>query len=208
MLAATLLLLPATGLPPQGTAEGSVRPGAGRLPGYAAAAALAGLAAAAVWDRVAPPAEPLPVAAALPASSLARSVKWSDFGTALERAGAEGKPILVTFVTSWCPYCTKMRDVWRDGRVVERLADVLTVRVDAEDTRTIKGHSGAALAQRYEISGFPVQVLLDASGRPLGRADGYQSADQLLGWLDSTLGASARSMPGPGVGGVPLPRNR
>ncbi len=116
-------------------------------------------------------------------------VPWTDFGTALERARTENKPILATFVTDWCGYCRKMdQTTWRDASVIERLAEVLAVRIDAEDRQERNGYSGAALAERYGVQGFPTLVVLDASGRLVSRTSGYQSSGDLIDWLDQVLG--------------------
>jgi thiol:disulfide interchange protein len=128
-------------------------------------------------------------AGALPSSAIAKRVAWNGFGEGLLRARREGKPVLATFVTDWCPYCTKMaRKTWRTSSVASRLDAVVPVRVDAEEARASGGPSGSELAARYGVSGFPVQILLDGEGRVLARYDGYQTPRQLLGWLDDALG--------------------
>jgi thiol-disulfide isomerase/thioredoxin len=119
----------------------------------------------------------------------ASRVPWTDFGTALGRARAENKPILATFVTDWCGYCRKMdQTTWRDASVIERLANVLAVRIDAEDRQERNGYSGVALADRYGVQGFPTLVVLDATGRLVSRTSGYQTSGDLIEWLDQVLG--------------------
>jgi thiol:disulfide interchange protein DsbD len=125
---------------------------------------------------------------ALPASAMGKRVEWTDFDSGLARAQAEGKPVLATFVTDWCPYCTKMsRKTWRASSVASRLEDLVAVRVDAESTNAGGGPSGSQLAARYGIGGYPAQLLLDHQGRVIARFDGYQTADELLKWLDRAL---------------------
>ena len=90
--------------------------------------------------------------AARPTGGAARAtrVDWTDFGAALSRARTEDKPILVAFVTGWCGYCRKMdQTTWRDASVIDRLADVIAAKVDAEDPSQKNGYSGTALAERY-----------------------------------------------------------
>ncbi len=99
----------------------------------------------------------------------------------MARARAEGKPVLATFVTDWCPYCSKMgKQTWRAAEVAERMADFVPVRVDAEK-------SGAQVAARYGVGGYPAQFLLDADGSVISRFDGYQSPRELLSWIDGAL---------------------
>ena len=132
---------------------------------------------------------------ALPAAAIGKSIRWTDFDAGMERARGEGKPILATFVTDWCPYCSKMNSkTWRASAVAERLEELVPVRVDVEEKRGAGGTPGAALAARYAVYGYPVQLLLDPDGRVVSRFDGYQSPPQLLAWLDDALsGRTAES---------------
>jgi thiol:disulfide interchange protein len=180
--AATIVLLavPKTGrgTPPSGASRARL--------GIVEWGVVAGLAALAGAWWIAPETPAGAVAdpaRALPASAVLRRPAWTDFDEALDRARAEGRPVLVTFVTSWCQYCTKMREeTWRSASVLERLDDLVPVRLDAERE--------PELAARYEIQGFPVQLLLAPDGRVLSRADGYQTPRQLLDWIDRSLGAA------------------
>lgn len=197
---AVLIAVPATGraLSPSG--------GAGRLPfvarllAGAAVASCAGLAAAA-WLAPAEAVAVDPAArASLPAQAFARRPVWTDYGSALERARGEGAPLLLTFVTSWCPYCTKMeRTTWKAAPVLDRLRGVVAVRIDAEEGAGANGQSGAALAARHQVRGFPTLVLLSPEGRTLARADGYLSPAQFVEWFDGAMGRAAggRSQPIP-----------
>ena len=125
---------------------------------------------------------------ALPAAAIGKSIRWVDFDAGMERARGEGKPVLATFVTDWCPYCSKMNTkTWRASAVAERLEELVPVRVDAEERRGADGTSGVALAARYGVHGFPAQLLLDPEGCVLSRHDGYQSPAELLAWLDGAL---------------------
>ncbi|HKQ62624.1 MAG TPA: thioredoxin family protein, partial [Candidatus Polarisedimenticolaceae bacterium] len=139
--------------------------------------------------------EPSPAShapAPLPAAAVAKRVSWSDFGSGLERARAEGRPVLVTFVTSWCGYCKKMDQVtWRSAPVVDRLAELVPVRVDAEDERKVHGFIGAELAQRYGVSGFPATFVLGADGGVISRSDGFLTPAQLLQWIDRATAGQA-----------------
>ena len=43
-----------------------------------------------------------------------------------------------------------------------------------------------ALATRFKVVGYPTMIVLDSSGKELGRAVGYQSSKQLLTLLNAT----------------------
>ena len=125
---------------------------------------------------------------ALPASAIGKRVEWTDFGSGLARAQSEDKPVLVTFVTGWCPYCTKMsRKTWSASSVASRVEEFVMVKVDAEKAGRANGPSGPELAARYGVAGYPAQLLLDPEGRVIARFDGYQSPGELLDWIDRAL---------------------
>lgn len=194
VVAAVLLVVPATGDPRPGAA-GTGAGHAGRVgaAGWTAMISVLGLVVlGATADRGS--AGPAPGSGgALPAAAIGKRVQWHSLSEGLERARGEHKPVLATFVTNWCPYCSKMaRKTWRASSVVERLDDLVTVRVDVEDADASRGQD---LAARYGVYGYPVQLLLDPDGRTLARHDGYQTPRQLLAWLDESLGAAASADP-------------
>jgi len=197
LLVLGLLLVPATGDLRPARADGA--PARGIAFGRALASA-AGIGAvgfvASTWLAGGPTLSPGPASEGV-ASTVAKRgaaqptnrMPWTDFGVALDRARTENKPILATFVTGWCGYCRQMdQTTWRDARVVERLGDVLTVRVDAEDVKERNGYSGRSLAERYGVQGYPTLVVLDTGGRVVARTSGFLPSDDLLDWLDQVLG--------------------
>jgi thiol:disulfide interchange protein len=184
LLTTLLLVLPATGDPVRGGAP-PPRAGIGAL-GWSAVASFAGALVLAV--QIAPAPGAVPVSRELPAAAVGRQVRWHDFGEGVRLAAEQGKPVLATFITDWCPYCDRMgQEAWRSPAVLERMDEVVTVRVDAEEQQERNGYRGAELARRYEVRGYPVQLLLDAEGRVLARHDGYQEPGQLVAWLDRGL---------------------
>jgi len=123
--------------------------------------------------------------AALPASSRMQRIQWLDYEAGLELAGTDGRPMLATFVTDWCPYCSKMdRQTWKASSVIERVSGLVTVRVDADERED--------LAARYRVNGLPSTLLLDGDGRIISRSDGYLTSRQLLSWIDKTVGRPDR----------------
>lgn len=198
LIAAVLLAVPATGkLRREGAREGRFRRVAGGLLAGVAilsAAALLALAGSAILlsGRVRKAGPPPPRDTAAGVSEASRPEGWLDFSAGVERAKAAGKPVLVDFYADWCAPCRVMeRRTFRDPRVVERLADVVPVRVDAEDTRPRGGVAGAEIADRYRVRGFPTLVLLDPAGPEIARHTGYMDADQFLQWLERALAGRA-----------------
>jgi len=194
-VAATILLIvPGTG--DVGREPGSGKrlpaPRLGRALGLLASVGLAG-AAAGFWMGALRPAPAASLttggAHARPAiAGLSDRMTWTTFGQGIELARAEDRPVLLTFIADWCGYCRKMdRTTWKDPRVVQRSADVVAVRVDAEEGVPRDGFTGRDLAREYGVHGFPTLLLLDSGGREIARSGGYQSAGEFLAWLDDSL---------------------
>jgi len=189
---ALLLLNPSTGDVRHGATGPLPKGGAGRVLGATAALSSLGLVGVTAWmyQARAPVSD---AAVVVPASIAAESVRWQDFGSGQESAQAEGKPMLVTFVASWCGFCKKMdRTTWRNPSVVERLnSQVVPVRVDTDDSREQRGFRGTRLAAEYQVSGTPTQLILAGDGSVVARASGFQTAGQLLSWIDEALGSDS-----------------
>lgn len=104
------------------------------------------------------------------------SFATDSFSVRLDRAKLEARPVFLDFYTSWCGPCKVMdRSVFTDPALVEYLSgNFVSLKVNAE-----KGE-GVALAQNFEIKGYPTLVFLDASGVEKERALGLTTAKQLI----------------------------
>jgi thioredoxin 2 len=86
-------------------------------------------------------------------------------------------PVVLDFWAPWCGPCQMV------GPVLEQIArqragQLKVVRVNTE--------SEPALAQRYNVQGIPLLVLI-RDGREVGRQVGALPAAQLSAWLDARL---------------------
>lgn len=102
------------------------------------------------------------------------SVAWQTYTPArFDRAIREGRPVLVDVYAEWCLPCVELdRTTFRAPEVVQRLAALVTLRVDA--TRDVP-RDAQALLDRYGIYGVPTVLFFDAAGqeRPDLRVNGF-----------------------------------
>jgi len=86
-------------------------------------------------------------------------------------AAREDKPILIDFFAEWCGPCKRFaRESREDAEIRAALDQVILLTVDSEK------QDGVALAQRFEVRGYPTFVLVNAQGETLNRWTGYSKA--------------------------------
>ena len=110
-------------------------------------------------------------------------VVWeSDMPAALERARNEGKPVLVNFYADWCVWCKRLESTTlRDAKVASILQNKmvpLSLNVEGD---------GKELSNEYQVDGLPTIIVLDASGREIGRIPGYMPPDSFLKRVEGFL---------------------
>lgn len=97
-----------------------------------------------------------------------------SFNDALKRARVERKLVMVDLYADWCGWCKKLdREVFSDAKVAVSIADVVSVRIDAD-------REGEELVNRYRVEGLPVLLFLDGRGELVERIDGYVTADEFI----------------------------
>lgn len=103
-----------------------------------------------------------------------------DYETAEAAAKEQRKPLFVDFETTWCGPCKQMdRMVYTKQPVVSAAASVVPVKVD--------GDARDDLAKRFGVKAYPTMILLDADGKELRRAVGYQSVAQMVEFLSAPV---------------------
>jgi len=119
----------------------------------------------------------------------AHEIPWErDFGAAMKKAKAAGKPVLVDFWAAWCGYCDKLdATTYRDAKVVKLAADLVPVKVDAEGSPAER-----QVALRYGVASLPTIALLSPNGRPIVVMQGFQGPSQFASSLERAREASGK----------------
>lgn len=113
------------------------------------------------------------------------SLWLNDLKQGLEKARVAGKPVLLDFGAEWCVQCKELEHrTFSDDRVLERLKNLIPVRIDCTKARDQEVKSTLA---SYGVSGLPTVILLDSNGDELGRFTGFLPPEGFLGFLEQTL---------------------
>jgi thioredoxin-related protein len=110
----------------------------------------------------------------------ASELSWgTDLPGALNQAQSENKFVLLDFTGSdWCPWCIKFdHDVLSTGEFASYAGNKLVlVKLDfprhTEQDAVLK-QANQELYQKFNVDGYPTYILLNPSGRELGRQVGY-----------------------------------
>ena len=128
--------------------------------------------------------EPVAVEAAAEAPESAGAITWADdWKTALTKAGAEDKAVLVTFYADWCIWCKKLDSTTlADTQVATFLREnVVPLRLDVDN-------EGRSLSEDYRVDGLPTVLVLNSAGEEIGRIPGYLPPDGFLDRMQAFLG--------------------
>ena len=114
------------------------------------------------------------------------SVKWEvDYASAVKRAQAEKKPILMDLWTEWCPPCQYLRTkVFPSPEAQSALARYVPLSVMVEKKDRTPVAEGMRLAGQFKLEAYPTLVILDSDGKELRRQVGaFPSGAGLAKWL-------------------------
>ena len=132
------------------------------------------------------PAEPKSAPKVAPAKpeKIPDDIQWQpSFEAAMAQSKKSGKPLMVDFYTDWCGYCRKLdSDVFTDFGVISESVNFVSVKVNAE--------KAPALAQKYQVEGFPTIIWLGSDGTQLERLPGFIEAP---GFLETMRSAHAKA---------------
>ena len=121
------------------------------------------------------------------------AAEWlTDLPKALAKAKADKKMVLMDFTGSdWCPGCIELHKKILSTPEFEKYADKNLVLVVVDfpqktvQTEELK-KANKALAEKYNVDGFPTIIVLDSDGAQINKQDGYedQSPKDFIATLD------------------------
>lgn len=101
----------------------------------------------------------------------------TDLDFALKRAAAEHRPMLIDFSAAWCGACHQLKkQTFVDPVFLAEAGRFILVNVDVtndEDPNVV------AILKKWGVSGLPLLVLRDSSGKESGRIEDFIAADAL-----------------------------
>jgi thioredoxin-related protein len=117
------------------------------------------------------------------AAPVEKSAWLTDFAQAKKLAAERGRPILANFEGSdWCPPCMMLekevfarKNVREFGKKKLVLLSVDFPRRKEQPEALRKQNSD--LQQQFHVDAFPTLVLLDATGKEIGRTVGYEPGE-------------------------------
>jgi thioredoxin-related protein len=117
----------------------------------------------------------------LAASTVFAGDGWqTDYKVALEQAAKENKPVLLEFTGStWCPPCKMMKKEVFSTPDFQEFSQKNLILVEADfmpggiPAVAEYEKQNLALAEKYQIEGFPTVILLSPAGKELARISGY-----------------------------------
>jgi thioredoxin-related protein len=117
----------------------------------------------------------LPLVLLVSGGPVPNGLRWERrLESALQRARAENKPVMVDFWAEWCEWCHRLdQTTYADPVVRQQLAGFVTVKIDAEGT-----NGGPQTAAQYDVDSLPTIVFLSPTGRLLLKVTGYQGPGQ------------------------------
>ena len=111
------------------------------------------------------------------------AIAWlTSYEAALQTARNERCAVMIDFYTDWCGWCKKLdADTYVDKQVISASSDFVSLKLDADQER--------AVAARYNITGFPTILFIDAAGNEVHRVVGYRPPQAFLGEMKTALAA-------------------
>ena len=137
------------------------------------------------------------------AAHAADGIPWStDYSASIEKAKAEGKPVLIDFTAEWCGWCKRLdAEVYADASAANALKDFVCVKIDVDQQPNV------ALA--YNVQSMPRTVAINTFGEVVGDQTGYMPLGTFLEFItgmknDLSRETGGTKMPEVKAGAIPV----
>lgn len=100
----------------------------------------------------------------------------NDYQSALDKAKAENKELVLFFTAEWCTNCTTMKEkTISTPKVQEALSKVVYLEIDVDNEKE--------LISKYKISSIPAYVRINSNEEELNRGVGVIKENAFLNWF-------------------------
>lgn len=128
----------------------------------------------------------LAIVTALGGEAMGQGIQFTSgsYQEVLKKAKAENKKVFIDFYTTWCVPCKEMSaNVFMDAEVAKYFNEkFISYQINAEDK------AFAAEVTRYEVTAYPTLVIVDESGKLLGKQVGACDKSYFLKFAQSAIG--------------------
>ena len=110
-----------------------------------------------------------------------KEINWAaNFEEASKASQSQNKNMVLEFYTDWCKWCKKLNDsTFTDTSVIRFSMDFIFFKTNAE--------KDTALAEKYQVNGYPTIILTTPSGEEIDRIVGYLVAPEFITELKDYL---------------------
>ncbi len=106
---------------------------------------------------------------------------YKSYPKALEKARAEGKPLLVYFWASWCKYCAKLESEVYPSQEVKKLLTEEFVLI------AINLDEDSEIPQKYNVRYPPAEIFITPEEEVLTEIMGYTPKENFLLYIQEAL---------------------
>ena len=117
----------------------------------------------------------------------APEITWlTNEETALAKANAEGKPVMIDFGAEWCKACKELEhDTFPDKTVRMEAQRYIALHIDATDD---EDKQVERLKNKYDVKGLPTVIFLNKQGKEVTRFNEFVKPDKFAAAMKCNTG--------------------